>query len=261
MHIAHPYPKKSLGQHFLKNRPVCERIASLLESTTDTNILEIGPGAGALTAILNEVPHKNMALIEKDHYWADFHQKKVWKNAVVIEEDALTFDWTRLGRLGKWAIAGNLPYNIASPLIWDILAAATGWQKAVFMTQKEVGLRLAARPDSKAYGALTAWVCNFAIPKVEFNVSPGSFFPPPKVQSLVISFQPIKSPLPPRPYALKKLISLCFQNRRKQIGVILRASKMPALNEGLRELNLDQRLRPENLTPQNYLALSHYWPD
>lgn len=253
-----PAPKKSLGQHFLINQGICRKIVDLLALTPGDNLLEIGPGPGALTALLLQAPHQRLLLIEKDDWWAQKWQKA--GGAEVLAMDALAFRWRELCAEGTWKLAGNLPYNIASPLIWDIMADCHCWLRAVFMVQKEVGERICARPDSRSYGALSVWVQCHARAFLEFTVKPNSFRPPPKVDSCVIRLEPGVEP-PLFPAALKQLLALCFQQRRKQLGGIFRRANRPVLEAGLEKLQIDARLRPENLDGSQFLALARYWAE
>lgn len=247
-----PLPKKSLGQHFLVNDDICRRIVNLLELNPDDQILEIGPGPGALTRFLQNAPHKKLLLIEKDVWWA----KERAKSAETLEMDALKFDWAEL--CGRWKLVGNLPYNIASPLIWEILSQCHSYTLAVFMVQKEVGERLCARPDSRLYGALSVWAQCHAHANLKFIVAPGAFRPPPKVDSAVVFFVPLATP-PEYPDKLRSLLNICFQQRRKQVGGIFRRSHQETLLAGLNALGIDPHLRPENLSCNDYLNLARFW--
>lgn len=246
-------PKKSLGQHFLINPNIPVAMGRLLDVRPEDNILEIGPGPGALTDVLATYGPRQLLLLEKDYYWAQSCAKKYPAQTILI--DALNFDWPRLQ--GNWKIAGNLPYNVASPLIWDIVSKCSCWRKCVFMTQKEVALRLAAKPGSKIYGALSVWAQSFANVHLEFSVAAGSFRPPPKVESAVVSFEPRDS-LPQKPKNLKRLLDLCFQKRRKQLGSIFKQQKLPNLEAGLLQLQIDPQLRPEALAPEQFQKLTAF---
>lgn len=254
-----PKPKKALGQHFLRDERVCIRIARLLELEEKDELVEIGPGPGALTRFLQSAPHKSLILLEKDKYWATERARLADKKTTALEADALFFDWTSL-RGDGWKITGNLPYNIASPLIWDILSTCPGMKLAVFMVQKEVGERLAARPGNGAYGALSVWAQSHASAKLEFKIGPGAFYPPPRVDSAVVKFRPLpQAELPGEPESLKRLLRLCFQNRRKQLGGIFKRANAPILLEGLLELGIPETMRPENLDPKVFQQLAEIW--
>lgn len=141
-----PRAKKSLGQHFLRREEICDRIAALLLPQAEDRVLEIGPGPGALTRALEAAPHACLLLLEKDRHWAAERQRQAAPRTQAVLTDALRFDWRRISPEHPWKVIGNLPYNVASPLIWDIVSRAEGLKRAVFMVQKEVGQRLAAAP-------------------------------------------------------------------------------------------------------------------
>ena len=128
-----PAPKKSLGQHFLRNPDICKRIAALANLQDEDLVLEIGPGPGALTKVLETLPHSRLLLLEKDAHWANVRKTEAEARTEVLCMDALTFRWEELE--GPWKIVGNLPYNVASPLIWDIAATAKATRRTVFMIQ------------------------------------------------------------------------------------------------------------------------------
>ncbi|MDR2820553.1 MAG: 16S rRNA (adenine(1518)-N(6)/adenine(1519)-N(6))-dimethyltransferase RsmA [Desulfovibrio sp.] len=254
---AFPHAKKSLGQHFLRNAAICERIATLLQPTDQDRILEIGPGPGPLTRALEALPHRTLLMIEKDRHWAAERQRMAAAGTQSALMDALRLDWRRIQPDYPWKIIGNLPYNVASALIWDIVSQAAGLTRAVFMVQKEVGQRMAALPGSGEYGALSVWVQSFVAPRLEFVVKPAAFTPPPKVDSTVLAFDPL--PLdtwPKRPGALARLLRVCFQQRRKQIGGIFRRAGLPEMLTALEAEGFSPFLRPESLSPADFRKLS-----
>lgn len=257
-----PRAKKSLGQHFLKREDICRRIAMLLLPKPDDMVLEIGPGPGALTRAIEEQPHAHLLLLEKDNHWAAERQRLGEARTQAVLTDALRFDWRRITPQTPWKIIGNLPYNVASPLIWDIVSRATGWKRAAFMVQKEVGQRLAAQPNTNHYGALSVWVQSYARPRMEFIVGPGAFSPPPKVDSAVLSFDPLPpESRPAHPDVLSKLLRVCFQQRRKQLGGVFRRSGLPGLEAALEKTGLDPSLRPEALANKDFQALAAFWAE
>lgn len=252
-----PAPKKSLGQHFLRNPDICKRIAALANLQDEDLVLEIGPGPGALTKVIETLPHSRLLLLEKDAHWANVRKAEAEARTEVLCMDALTFRWEELE--GAWKIVGNLPYNVASPLIWDIAARAKATKRAVFMIQKEVGERLCASPGCRDYGALSVWVQAFWQASYDFVVKPGAFVPPPKVDSAVCSFVP--RPTRPDDMQAKKLsrvIKLCFGQRRKQLGGTLRKAGQTLLLEGLEERGIAPSARAEELSVEDYLFLSAF---
>jgi 16S rRNA (adenine1518-N6/adenine1519-N6)-dimethyltransferase len=175
----------------------------------------------------------------------------------VVLMDAMHFAWNRLSPERPWKIVGNLPYNVASPLLWDIAAQAGGLQRAVCMVQKEVALRITAAPDTKNYGALSVWLQSFLRPRLVFTVGPGAFTPPPKVDSAVVVFVPLPSAQRAQhPQQLASLLKICFQNRRKQLRSIFRMHNAEYALPILRELAIDPQSRPEHLAPELFQELS-----
>lgn len=251
-----PLAKKSLGQHFLRDNNAVQRIVDLLRPESGDNILEIGPGPGALTSLLRPLPWAKLLLLEKDDAFAAAHAADTLPGLEVVHGDALQFDWRNLS--GAWKIVGNLPYNVASPLMWDMVSLIPHWDRAVFMIQKEVADRILASPGSKAYGALTVWMRSFAVPRKGFVLGPGAFSPPPKVDSAVITLTPVPSDaLPAHPDALSRLIKICFQQRRKQLQGILRKA-LPDIYrpEILEKMCIDQAQRPETLNEKQFQSLA-----
>lgn len=247
--------KKSLGQHFLRDERVVQRIVELLRPEEGDRIMEIGPGPGALTALLRPLPWQRLLLLEKDDHYAAEHAARPLPGLEVIAGDALTYPWEQLE--GAWKIAGNLPYNVASPLMWDIVCRTPELARAVFMVQKEVGDRLTARPGSKDYGALSVWIQSFVSPRKGFVIGPAAFSPPPKVDSAVVVFEPLpEERRPAHPEKLSRLVKLCFQQRRKQLQGILRHALPGFAQETLVSLGIDPAQRPETLTVEQFQKLA-----
>lgn len=252
--------KKSLGQHFLNNESVINKIIELGEISPDDQVMEIGPGPGALTSILRETPCKCLWLLEKDDVFAKMHAEYAKVNSLehmqVFHIDALTFSWKDLQ--GKWKIMGNLPYNVASPLMWDIVSQVPNLGKAVFMIQKEVAERIRAKEGSKTYGALSAWIQSFCKVEKGFVIRPSAFTPPPKVDSEIIIFKPFpKEDLPQNPEELAKLIKITFQQRRKQLHGILQKAYPKSYTESLwSEMQISKETRAEMLSPKQFQKLA-----
>ena len=250
-----PKAKKSLGQHFLHQRAVAERIVQLLEVGPRDRVLEIGPGPGALSVLLRAANPVHLLLVEKDGYWAAQRQKA--GDGQVVLMDAMDFAWDRITLDRPWKIIGNLPYNVASPLLWNIASQARGMQRAVCMVQKEVALRIIASPDTKSYGALSVWLQSFTRPRLVFSVGSGAFTPPPKVDSAVVVFDPLPlAQCVQRPEPLAFLLKICFRNRRKQLRSIFRMRSQEYALPILRELDIDPLSRPEHLAPKLFQELS-----
>lgn len=254
---AAPRAKKSLGQHFLKDAGISSRIVDLLRIAPEDRVLEIGPGPGAITDIIHAQGPAVFRLIEKDSYWAAFHAEKERPAPAVdvLNADALAFPWESLE--GPWKIISNLPYNVASPLIWDIVSRTPELARAVFMVQKEVAERLYAKPGTGDYGALTVWVQSYVRVEWGFVVGPGSFNPPPKVDSAVVTFVPLPAECrPSRPAALSTVLKLCFHLRRKQLQSILRRAGVAEPAPLLEGLGIAPEARPETLSTKQFQQLA-----
>ena len=252
-----PHPKKSLGQHFLREAHTARRIVDLLRISPADNVLEIGPGPGALTGLIRERGPQRFAVIEKDDHWARVHAQS-GTEPVPVEvrhADALQCVWEELS--GPWKIIGNLPYNVASPLIWDLVFRVPELARAVFMVQKEVAGRLAAVPGGKIYGALSVWVQSYVRARREFTVGPSAFEPPPKVDSAVVVFEPLPGDSrPANPKVLARVLKMCFQQRRKQLQSILRRNNIANVDTILESLGITPDCRPETLSVRQFQDLS-----
>lgn len=250
--------KKSLGQHFLLDKNLNDRIVrTALGRNLDLSnytIIEIGPGPGGLTrSILDNNPRELIA-IEKDTRCirAIEDLRAVYKNKIVIKpSNALHIDLTKLGTKPIQLIA-NLPYNIGAPLLIKCLKQASHIDQMTLMFQKEVVDRLIAKPSSKAYGRLsviTQWLCHT---KHEFDISSRAFTPPPNVTSSLIT-------LTPRPNLkltikfenMEKVTAAAFGQRRKMLRTSLKS-----LDIDMKSLGINPELRAENLTVEEYISIA-----
>ena len=211
----------------------------------------------AITGIIHERGPAEFRLIEKDSYWAAHHAEleRPAPAVQVLNADALAFPWESLE--GPWKIISNLPYNVGSPLMWDIVSRTPDLTRAVFMVQKEVAERLYAKPGTKDYGALSVWIQSYVRVEWGFVVGPGAFNPPPKVDSAVVTFIPLpRERHPADPKALSSILKLCFQLRRKQLQSILRRAGRDGTVAELERLGIAPEARPETLTPEQFQQLA-----
>jgi 16S rRNA (adenine1518-N6/adenine1519-N6)-dimethyltransferase len=254
-----PPVRKSLGQHFLNDRRILERIADALELTGSETLLEIGPGRGSLSEVL--VPRaKRLVLIEYDRALAALLRERYANTASVevIEADVLTVN---LGAVagGPYCLVGNVPYYITTPILFHALEPPRP-DRAVYLVQREVADRIAASPGSKEYGALSVNVQALANPKSLFRVAPGSFQPPPKVESAVIRIEPRSDVAidPAHEEAFRRFVIDAFGMRRKQMRRILRSllnldvDRADAL---LANAGVEGDARPETLTPADFARI------
>ena len=245
--------KKSLGQNFLKDPNVLRKIVSIISPRESDKIIEIGPGQGALTGYL-ENSAGSILTIEKDMELG-FYIKKNF-NVDVLVMDALDVCWSKInGKFNK--IVGNLPYNIATTLIWDIAANSIGVEKMVFTVQKEVAEKIGAKVGEKKYGALSVWIQSFCDIRLEFQINPGSFFPRPKVMSQVIVLTPKKIFLDKKTKTgLLKTLRICFSSPRKQLKNLLKCYWNEEVEEVFKRQKLSENMRPNMLSCEDYLELS-----
>jgi len=206
--------RQRLGQHFLIRGSVLERIAAAACPTPQDLVIEIGPGRGALTARLLQRAARVVA-VEVDPYLAGHLRAKFAgePRLEIVEADVLDAD---LAAWGPAVIAGNLPYYIASPILDKAVRAAP--IRAVFLVQKEVAQRLAARPGEPDYGFLTVRTALFAGAKLLFEVKPSAFHPPPRVDSAAVLLEPRRPALGAgETNEFLRFAGQCFRHKRKTL--------------------------------------------
>ena len=208
--------KKSLGQHFLKDENVQRRIADAIgDMKAYARVIEIGPGMGALTRHLTKGKPDNLWLIELDDRWAE-HQKttNAWMGERVVHEDFLNADLNHILAYPTH-IVGNFPYNISSQIVFTIIDHRDTITAMTGMFQKEVGLRIAARPSTKDYGVLSILTQAYYDAEYLFDVPPESFDPPPKVMSGVVRLTRRTESLQCDEVFFKRIVKQAFTQRRK----------------------------------------------
>ncbi|MEM5786614.1 MAG: 16S rRNA (adenine(1518)-N(6)/adenine(1519)-N(6))-dimethyltransferase RsmA [Syntrophobacteraceae bacterium] len=262
-HASGTRPRKQFGQHFLNQPATAVRIVQSADLKGGEIAVEIGPGLGALTRHLLPLAGK-LHLIELDREMSAYLNERLPPGgaAQVHEQDALTFDFADLGRKEgtRLVLLGNLPYNISSPLLFHLLEAFPLIDRCVFMVQKEVGQRFAASPGTKDYGVLSVLLGNYASIRPLFTVGPNQFYPPPKVESLVIRIDFFKEvPSGPPFDFLRGFVSVAFQQRRKTLFNSLKGSfglSPGVLSDAFEGTGIDPKRRPETLSPSEFLALA-----
>jgi len=260
-HLGH-HAKKRFGQNFLHNDAIISSIVDAINPEPNENLIEIGPGLGALTEPVIERAG-NLSVVELDRDLAHRlrHHPFLAPHLTIYEIDALKFDFAELATDEKpLRIFGNLPYNISTPLIFHLLTFKDKVQDMHFMLQKEVVERMAAGPDCKAYGRLsimTQYQCQ-VIPVME--IGPEAFKPAPKVDSAIVRLIPhkeIKNPVKDL-NALNTVCLTAFNQRRKTIR---NSFKKLISAEQLISLDVDPTLRPENLSIDEYIKLANFIVD
>ncbi|REL31729.1 16S rRNA (adenine(1518)-N(6)/adenine(1519)-N(6))-dimethyltransferase RsmA [Thalassotalea euphylliae] len=257
-HLGHQ-AKKRFGQNFLHNDAIISRIVDAINPEPGENLIEIGPGLGALTEPVVDRAGK-LSVVELDRDLAERlrHHPFLAEHLTIHEIDALKFDFAQLATEEKpLRVFGNLPYNISTPLIFHLLSFKADIQDMHFMLQKEVVDRMAAQPDSKAYGRLSIMTQYQCQVESVMEIGPEAFKPPPKVDSAIVRLIPRRE-IKNEVACLTTLNSVCvtaFNQRRKTIR---NSFKKLVTAEELESLGLTPTLRPENLTIDNYISLANY---
>jgi 16S rRNA (adenine1518-N6/adenine1519-N6)-dimethyltransferase len=246
-------PKKKLGQHFLNDINIAQKIADLLQDQFCENILEIGPGTGVLTRFL--IPYsQNLKLVEIDtESVAYLNQRypKFQKN--ILSEDFLKMDLSKVYENQNFSIIGNFPYNISSQIIFKALEYRQYVPFFCGMFQKEVAQRICEKPGTKAYGILSVLCQTYFHTQYHFSVPPGVFSPPPKVDSGVLSLQRKEDLIIDFDEKLLfKVVKTSFQQRRKTLRNSLKILNIPKLI--LEDSIFD--LRPEKLSAVQFIELT-----
>jgi 16S rRNA (adenine1518-N6/adenine1519-N6)-dimethyltransferase len=256
-------PRKHLGQHFLAQPATAARIVRSADLKDTDTAVEIGPGLGALTRFVLPAV-KRLHLIEVDKEMVEYMRERVpAEKAVIYEQDALSFD---LGRLGasegkRLVLLGNIPYNISGPLMFHLLESFPAVGRAVVMVQKEVGMRFTASLGTRDYGVLSVLLGIFSKVSRLFTVGPGQFYPPPKVESVVVRIDFAEEPPPGAPdfSFMRKLVSKAFQQRRKTLGNSLTGVfglGADAVRIACAQAVIDPGRRAETLSVREFIALA-----
>jgi 16S rRNA (adenine1518-N6/adenine1519-N6)-dimethyltransferase len=254
--VTLPKARKRFGQNFLTDEYVVNRIINLISPRPNEHILEIGPGARALTDHLVSARSKVTAVeIDRDLYTKIKSHYSGCDNFLISNEDILNYDIEKLALNSKnWKIVGNLPYNIATPLIIKLLDYQGVWSEMVFMLQKEVAERFSAICGTKSYGRLSIMAQRKAKIEYHFEVDKSCFIPSPKVQSAIVRF--VKKEhvvLPELEKHMEEIVRTAFNTRRKTIANSLR--KIFTV-DSLRNVGIDPKERAENISITSYEALA-----
>lgn len=259
--MSAPVLDKRLGQHHLVDGALCRPLTDFLAPRGEV-VVEIGPGGGVLTAQLLAAGAARVLAWELDLGWAaELRRRLPDARLAVVAGDALDLDWRRLagGRRHRLA-AGNLPFNVATALIERLLtgaAGAPGLPRAAFLVQKEVADRMVARPGDPAYGGLSVLVTAYATARLLGRVRPGSFRPPPKVDSAFVGLTLHPPPLPPPEMpAFLATVRAAFAQRRKTLRNALTAAwGRAAAEQALARARIPTTARAEQLALADFLAL------
>jgi 16S rRNA (adenine1518-N6/adenine1519-N6)-dimethyltransferase len=255
----HVSPVKTLGQNFLHDQNLARWIVDQAQISSDDYVLEIGPGLGALTKLVLEKGARVLA-IEKDTRLANFLRERLSHERLeILNTDALKFDARILFSHRRVKLLGNLPYNISSALLLKFLAYPSSISLWLFTLQKEMAMRLSAKPSTHDYGALTLRIQLRHHVKYLRTVSAAVFFPRPEVDSAVVRILP-RDPqeLPPHnEELLLELIRLGFSQRRKQLRKLVR-ERLDNWDTLARHLDIDPKTRAEELSLLQWIGLANF---
>jgi len=254
-------PKKSLGQNFLIDKNIINKIIKIGNIDKNKEVMEIGPGYGNLTEGIISMNPKNVFAIEKDKKLSIFLKEKFQNTNIlkVINEDILNIIKYKKNK-NNLLVFGNLPYNVSTQILASLITLKKWppwYDLLVFMFQKEVANRIIAKPNTKDFSRLTV-LTNWRLEvKKHFDVSKNSFFPKPKVDSTILSFKPKKNNLYnlENPKNLEKITQILFSNRRKMINKNLRKIFKEKLFL-LKKLNIDLNKRPEELNNEIFYKIA-----
>ena len=250
-------PRRRFGQHFLIDEHIIEKIITVISPRGADNLVEIGPGLGALTRVLIEAGFE-LEVIELDRDLAKQLPQRLGdpQNLHMYTQDALKTDFTELARGRELRVFGNLPYNISSPLLFHLLAHRTVIDDMHFMLQDEVVERLVANPGGRDFGRLSVMVQLVCRADKLFAVPPEAFSPPPRVNSAIVRLVPrdaLAARVDDRTH-FEKVVRQAFSQRRKT----LRNSLRNLLDENqIRSAEIDPGARPETLELAQFAALSN----
>lgn len=253
-------PRKRFGQHFLKDAGVLQEIMRCIALEKNDNVVEIGPGLGALTEyLMASLDHLNAIELDRDlisHLEKKFDAKKL----TIFSADALDFDYaslskTRLTPKDELRVVGNLPYNISTPLLFKLFSQIDCIRDMHFMLQKEVVLRLTAEIGSADYGRLSVMSQYFCDNHYLLTVLPESFDPPPRVDSAIVRLTPKKQPLlSEKQFAVfSAIVKEAFNYRRKKLGNCL---KRFVDSSTLKNIHVDPDLRPQDTSVAEFIRIS-----
>jgi len=250
-------PRKRFGQHFLHDQGVIMAIVSALAPREDEVLVEIGPGPGALTEPVL-LQRGELTVVELDRDLAADLKMRSWSAGLtLIEADALQVDFAALRQPDRaLRLFGNLPYNISTPLLFHLFEQLEAIDEMLFMLQLEVVARLVAEPGSRAYGRLSVMAQYHCEAEQLMVVGPGSFRPPPKVDSAVVRLRPLRERkiVAQNEEALSRVVKRAFSQRRKMLRKLF-----PELSAAeWQTVEIDPTSRAEVIPVAQYVVLSDY---
>src|SRR5512136_514272 len=265
-------PRKRLGQCFLCDPNILEKIVRIADVRDTDTVVEIGSGIGVLTAMIARTARRVVA-VEVDRLLVEVLQNELgdFGNVEIVHTDVLQFDFSSLctgttqeGRKERIKVIGNVPYNLSSQIVLRLFEYRDCLDRVVLMLQREVAERLAAPPGTKDYGPLSVYVALFTEPTLENKVPAGCFYPRPDVESRVLRLDIRDKPLcrVDDMEFFRHLVRSAFSKRRKTLLNSLKSSPLPVtadqINTALSALGIDGVRRAETLSVHEFAALSNF---
>jgi 16S rRNA (adenine1518-N6/adenine1519-N6)-dimethyltransferase len=265
-------PRKRLGQCFLCDPNILEKIVRIADVRDTDTVMEIGSGIGVLTAMIARTARRVVA-VEVDRLLVEVLRKELgdFQNVEIVHTDVLQFDFSSVctgpmqeGRKERIKVIGNVPYNLSSQIVLRLLEYRDCLERVVLMLQREVAERLAAPPGTKDYGPLSVYVNLFTVPTLENKVPAGCFYPRPDVESRVLRLDVREKPLcrVDDMDFFRRLVRSAFSKRRKTLLNSLKTSQLPVTGEqisaALSALGIDGVRRAETLSVHEFAALSNF---
>ncbi len=253
-------PRKSLGQHFLRDPNIVRKILSSIAPQPEEHLLEIGPGEGALTRVLAGSVATFVA-VEIDRRAVERLRAELGTSVEIIERDILSLSFNALARErgipGPWRVVGNIPYGITSPILFAILDDRPAVRDATLMVQREVARRLVARPGTKEYGILSVFCRVFAETELLFDVSRNAFRPVPSVTSSVVRIRPFPASrvVLSDEASFRQVVRFVFGQRRKMLRHSL--GGLADMRRWALPREFALRERPEDLNPEDLAELAN----
>ena len=251
--------RRKFGQNFLVDQAVCRSIAQDADPVDGGTVIEIGPGAGAITEYLSE--KGRVVAVEIDPKWAEKLPRKVRDGAdlVVLNQDALRVDldpYLVPGPTGiRPVLCGNLPYNRASAILLRFLPRIREFRHMTFMVQWEVAKRICAEPGGRDYGSLTVLVANHATSEIRLKIGPDSFRPRPRVHSGTFLLKPRPEPMVPDPM-FPWFVRAAFRQKRKTLrNSLLMTFPAHVVDGAIAECGLEPGIRGEQIPPEGFARL------
>lgn len=255
--MSTPHPRKRFGQHFLHDSRIIAEIIAAIAPQPTQQLVEIGPGRGALTLpLLQYVDQLDVIELDRDLIAELARRCEPLGKVRIYQADVLKFDFLQLVTDKKLRIIGNLPYNISTPILFYLLNFVAHVEDMTFMLQREVVLRMVALPDTADYGRLSVMLQYFYEMESLFDVAAEAFEPPPKVESSIVQLRPHEQP--PVQVAdfnkFSQIVTQAFAQRRKTLRNTLKGWVTEAMME---KLEISPQARAETLTLAQFAALAN----